>query len=503
MSSFEAVLDQFERKRVLVVGDVMVDRFVYGHVSRISPEAPAPVIETSGPVDVVGGSGNVVRNIVSLGAACEIVAVVGRDEAARTIRRHLEDIGVPAGGLVEVEGRVTTLKTRFVAYLHNTHLLRADTEETTAVGAAVEDAIIAAVEERIGMCDAVILSDYAKGVLTPRVIAAVIAAARRAGKGREIPVIVDPKGHDYSRYRGATAVTPNAAELAQALGRSATNDEAAVRAGALALAAQVDSAFVLVTRGERGMLIVSRDGEAASFDATARRVIDVSGAGDTVVAGFTLALVSDAGLRNATHLANVAAGIVVGKKGTSLVTADELRDQLLSRPHFELREKVKNLTAIDVTVAAWRGEGLTVGFTNGCFDLLHPGHVQLLCEARTHCDRLVVGLNSDASVKRLKGATRPVQSEDARSIVLAGLAFVDAVVLFAEDTPIELIRRIRPDILVKGADYRLEQVVGHDVVASYGGKVVLVNLIPDSSTTRIIDRLKADSANAAGLAAAK
>ena len=501
MSSFEAVLDQFERKRVLVVGDVMLDRFVYGHVSRISPEAPAPVIQASGPVDVVGGCGNVVRNVVSLGAACDIVAVVGRDDAARTIRRHLDEIGVPAGGLVEVEGRVTTLKTRFIAWLHNTHLLRADTEETAPVGETVEDALIAAVEGRVGMADAVILSDYAKGVLTPRVIAAVIAAARRAGKDREIPVIVDPKGHDYSRYRGATAVTPNAAELAQALGRPATNDEATVRAGALALAGQLDCDIVMVTRGERGMVIVSREGEAASFDATARRVIDVSGAGDTAVAGFTLALVSDAGLRNAAHLANVAAGIVVGKKGTALVTADELRDQLLSRPHFELREKVKDLAAIDAAVAAWRREGLTVGFTNGCFDLLHPGHVQLLCEARSHCDRLIVGLNSDSSVKRLKGPTRPVQPEAARSIVLAGLAFVDAVVLFAEDTPVELIARIRPDILVKGADYRLEQVVGHDIVASYGGKVVLANLIPDSSTTRIIDRLKADTGVA--VAAAK
>jgi D-beta-D-heptose 7-phosphate kinase / D-beta-D-heptose 1-phosphate adenosyltransferase len=213
-----------------------------------------------------------------------------------------------------------------------------------------------------------------------------------------------------------------------------------------------------------------------------------------VVASFALALVSNAGTRNAARLANVAAGVVVGKKGTSQVTANELREQLLSRPHFELREKIKHMDAVADCVAAWRREGLTVGFTNGCFDLIHPGHVQLLCEARSRCDRLIVGLNSDASVKRLKGPARPVQSEDARSIVLAGLAFVDAVVLFAEDTPIELIRRIRPDILVKGADYRLDQVVGHDIVASYGGKVVLVNLIPDSSTTRIIDRLKADAA---------
>jgi D-beta-D-heptose 7-phosphate kinase / D-beta-D-heptose 1-phosphate adenosyltransferase len=498
MSSFETVLDQFDRKRLLVVGDIMLDRFVYGHVSRISPEAPAPVIETSGPLDVVGGSGNVARNIVSLGAGCDVVAVVGCDDGARAIRAHLKAMNVPEGGLIEVSGRVTTVKTRYVAYLHNTHLLRADMEETNPVDHKVEDAIIAAVERRIGAVDAIILSDYAKGVLTLRVIAAVIAAARRAAK----PVIVDPKGLDYTRYRGATAVKPNVSELAQALGRPLKQDEAAVRTDAQALAAHIGCDIILVSRGERGMLIAAQNGETASFDATARRVVDVSGAGDTVVAAFTLALVSDAGIRNAAHLANVAAGIVVGKKGTSQVTAEELRDLLLSRPHFELREKVKDLTATDACVAAWRREGLTVGFTNGCFDLLHPGHVQLLCEARSHCDRLIVGLNSDSSVKRLKGATRPVQSEAARSIVLAGLAFVDAVVLFAEDTPIELIRRLKPDVLVKGADYRIDQVVGHEIVESYGGKVVLVNLIPDSSTTRIIDRLKADAA-VAGLTGAK
>jgi len=500
MTSFETVLDQFGRKRVLVVGDIMLDRFVYGHVLRISPEAPAPVIETAGPLDVVGGSGNVVRNVISLGATCEIVAVIGRDEAAQSVRDHLKDIKVSTDGLIEVEGRVTTVKTRFVAYLHNTHLLRADTEETTPVGQKVEDAIIAAVRSLIGAVDVVILSDYAKGVLTPRVVAAVIAATRRARK----PIVVDPKGLDYARYRGATAVTPNVDELAQALGRPVKNDEAAVTAAALALAEQVECESVLVTRGERGMLIVSRDGEAASFEATARRVVDVSGAGDTVVSSFALALVSDAGSRNAARLANVAAGVVVAKRGTSQVTAIELRDLLLSRPHFELREKIKDMEAVADCVAAWRRDGLTVGFTNGCFDLIHPGHVQLLCEARSRCDRLIVGLNSDASVKRLKGATRPVQPEAARSIVLAGLAFVDAVVLFADDTPIELITRIRPDILVKGADYRIDQVVGHEFVESCGGRVVLVDLLPDSSTTLIIDRLKADAANAVpGLAEVK
>jgi D-beta-D-heptose 7-phosphate kinase / D-beta-D-heptose 1-phosphate adenosyltransferase len=500
MSSFETVLDQFGRKRVLVIGDIMLDRFVYGHVSRISPEAPAPVIETAGPVDVIGGAGNVARNVVSLGAACEIVAVVGCDEAAQSIRGGLESYSIATNGLIEVPRRVTTVKTRFVAHLHNTHLLRADTEETTPVGEKIEEAIIAAAESRIDAVDAVVLSDYAKGVLTPNVIAAVISAAQRARK----PVIVDPKGIDYSRYRGATALKPNVSELAQALGRPVKNDETAVKAAAKSLIEQIGCDSVLVTRGERGMLIVSRDGEAASFDSTAKRVVDVSGPGDTVVASFALALVSDAGIRNAARLANVAAGVVVAKRGTSQVTANELRDLLLSRPHFELREKIKDIEAVADCVAAWRREGLTVGFTNGCFDLLHPGHVQLLCEARSRCDRLIVGLNSDASVKRLKGATRPVQPEAARSIVLAGLAFVDAVVLFADDTPIELITRIRPDILVKGADYRIDQVVGHEFVESHGGRVVLVDLLPDSSTTLIIDRLKADAANAvSGLAEVK
>jgi D-beta-D-heptose 7-phosphate kinase/D-beta-D-heptose 1-phosphate adenosyltransferase len=490
MTSFENVLEHFGRKHLLVVGDIMLDRFVYGTVTRISPEAPAPVINTAPPEEVVGGAGNVVRNIASLGAACDIVAVVGRDDAARSVHKHLASYPGITPALVEAPGRITTLKTRFVAYLHNTHLLRADTEETTPIGADIEDAIMAAVESRIAGADAVVMSDYNKGMLTSRVISGVISAAQRARK----PVIVDPKGIDYSRYRGATALTPNVGELAQAVGRPIRNEPKALAAAASSLIETVGCDSVLVTRGERGVLIVTRDGSTASFNATAKRVIDVSGAGDTLVAGFALGIVSEAGLVNAARLANAAAGIVVAKKGTSQVTLNELRDVLLSRPHFELREKVHDLGTIGDCVAAWRKDGLTVGFTNGCFDLLHPGHVQLLCEARSHCDRLVVGLNSDTSVKRLKGPERPIQPEAARSIVLAGLGFVDAVILFEEDTPLDLIACIRPDVLVKGADYSIDQVVGRDLVESYGGKVVLVELVPDTSTSLIVKRLKTGTA---------
>ena len=492
MSSFEHVLDLFGQKRLLVVGDIMLDRFVYGTVSRISPEAPAPVINTAPPEEVIGGAGNVARNVAALGAACDIVAVVGRDDAAFCIHRHLASHPGISPVLVEAPYRVTTVKTRFVAYLHNTHLLRADTEETTPVGAEIEDAILAAVEGRLAGADAVVLSDYGKGMLTPRVISGVISAAQRARK----PVIVDPKGIDYSRYRGATALTPNVGELAQAMGRPVRNEPKALAAAAGALIETVGCDTLLVTRGERGVLVVARDGSAATFDATAKRVIDVSGAGDTLVAGFALGIVSDAGPVNAARLANAAAGIVVSKKGTSQVTLNELRDVLLSRPHFALREKVHDLGTIQDCIAGWRKEGLTVGFTNGCFDLLHPGHVQLLCEARSYCDRLVVGLNSDASVKRLKGPERPIQPQAARSIVLAGLAFVDAVILFGEDTPLELLGSIKPDVLVKGADYSIDQVVGRDLVESYGGKVVLVELVPDTSTTLIVKRLKTGTATA-------
>jgi len=492
MSSFEHVLDLFGQKRMLVVGDIMLDRFVYGTVTRISPEAPAPVINTAAPEEMIGGAGNVARNVAALGAACDIVAVVGRDDAALCIHRHLANYPGISPVLVEAPGRVTTVKTRFVAYLHNTHLLRADTEETTPVGAEIEDAILAAVEGRLAGADAVVLSDYGKGMLTPRVISGVISAAQRARK----PVIVDPKGIDYSRYRGATALTPNVGELAQAVGRPVRNEPKALAAAAGALIETVGCDTLLVTRGERGVLVAARDGSTATFDATAKRVVDVSGAGDTLVAGFALGIVSDAGLVNAARLANAAAGIVVSKKGTSQVTLNELRDVLLSRRHFELREKVHDLGTILDCIASWRKEGLTVGFTNGCFDLLHPGHVQLLCEARSYCDRLVVGLNSDASVKRLKGPERPIQPEAARSIVLAGLAFVDAVILFDEDTPLELLGGIKPDVLVKGSDYSIDQVVGRDLVESYGGKVVLVELVPDTSTTLIVKRLKTGAASA-------
>lgn len=491
MKPFDAILDDFAATRVLVVGDIMVDRFVYGGVSRISPEAPAPVIRADRSDDVAGGAGNVARTVAALGAACDIVGVVGSDDGASIVAVVLGRIPRIHAELVRVPGRQTTVKTRFVAYMHNTHLLRVDWEDATALPEAAETSLLEVVAARIGACDVVILSDYAKGVVTARVAAEVIALARRAGK----PVVVDPKGQDYARYAGATAITPNVAELAQAVGRPVDNEPGALVEAARSLLEGTGCEAILVTRSERGVLAVHRDGTTAQFDATARRVVDVSGAGDTLAAGFALALACGASLANAAHLANSASGIVVAKQGTAEVTAEELRGVMLSRPAFSIQSKMfPDLQPLLRAVDEWRRDGLSVGFTNGCFDLLHPGHIELLRKARSLCDRLIVGLNSDASVKRLKGDSRPIQNEAARGTLMAALSFIDGVVVFGEDTPLRLISAILPDVLIKGADYRIDQVVGREVVEQNGGRVALVTVVPDSSTTGIIERVQAAGA---------
>jgi D-beta-D-heptose 7-phosphate kinase/D-beta-D-heptose 1-phosphate adenosyltransferase len=378
------------------------------------------------------------------------------------------------------------VKSRFVARLHNTHLLRADVEDPSPIDEGTEDGVIAAASRLMKPADAVLLSDYNKGMLTDRVIKEVIGRARQQG----IAVVVDPKGSHYERYRGANYITPNLAELADAVRLPVDTEEQQIFA-AKHLIDLIGVEAVVLTRGELGVLLVSRAGDTRGFSATARRVIDVSGAGDTLVGSFTTALVSGATGASATRLANYAAGIVVGKRGTAATSIDELRDVLLSRPDFQSRSKVlASVSDLQRLVIEWREAGFVVGFTNGCFDLLHEGHIELLAEARSHCDRLIVGLNSDASARRLKGPERPIQSERARARIMASLAFVDGVIVFDAPTPLELITQIRPNVLIKGADYRLDQVVGRAEVEAHGGRVVLVDLFPESSTTRIVEKMK-------------
>jgi D-beta-D-heptose 7-phosphate kinase/D-beta-D-heptose 1-phosphate adenosyltransferase len=381
-------------------------------------------------------------------------------------------------------GRPTTRKVRFVSEQHSTHLLRADWELARPVSAEIERSIINACTGLMPRADAVILSDYAKGVLTPRVIRAVIDAARAHGK----PVIVDPKGADFSIYRGATLITPNRKELAEATRRPAAS-EAEIVAAAEALARIVECEAVLVTRSEAGMTLYAKGGTSLHVPAYAVKVRDVSGAGDTVAAVLAVMLATQADFEAAVRAANAAAAVVVGKRGTATVSAAELRARILPSASLAPEEKIVfDWSVLDERLAEWRRQDLRIGFTNGCFDLLHPGHVKLMTAARAACDRLVVGLNTDASVRRLKGKGRPVQDQQSRAEVLAALEAVDLVVVFEHDTPLDLIRRVRPTVLVKGADYRIDEVVGRDIVEADGGEIILVDLVPGHSTSALVRR---------------
>lgn len=482
-SSLSNQVERLALSQVLCIGDLMLDRYIYGQVERTSPEAPVAVLRIERERAMLGGAGNVVRNVTALGAHAWLVAVIGDDETGRQLTTMVGREPQLEPYLLVEPGRPSTVKTRFVA--GSQQLLRADAETTAAIAARTAAKLIGLAEELIQQASAVVLSDYAKGVLTEEVIQAIIVKARALGR----IVVVDPKGNDYRRYRGATVITPNRGELSNAVGEKLEGDEAIV-GGARRLIERLEIQAALVTRSHEGMSYIARDGRVVHLPARAREVFDVSGAGDTAVATFAAALGQGMDPVESAALANAAAGVVVGKAGTAIVLAAELARVIRAGDQSAQDAKVMALDEAKATVAAWRSEGLKVGFTNGCFDLLHPGHLSLLRQARAACDRLVVGLNSDASVRRLKGAERPVQHEAARAQVLASLELVDLVVVFEEDTPLGLIQALKPDVLVKGADYSIDQVVGGDFVRAYGGRIVLASLEPGFSTTRTIERLR-------------
>jgi D-beta-D-heptose 7-phosphate kinase/D-beta-D-heptose 1-phosphate adenosyltransferase len=486
MFDFDKHLADLAGQSVLCIGDLMLDEFVYGEVSRISPEAPTPVIAVKRTEVMIGGAGNVARNLVSLGTRCIFVGVVGDDDAGGELKKELAKIPRIDAHLVTDVGRRTTRKVRFVSEHHSAHLLRADWEPASPVDSKSEDALIGHAIKAMPKAGAVVLSDYAKGALTPRVIRAVIDAANKAGK----PVVVDPKGRDYGIYKGATLITPNRQELADATHSQAQTDDQ-IAAAAAELGRMLGAKAVLVTRSEAGMTLVG-EGAAIHVPAYPVRVRDVSGAGDTVVAVLSAMLAMQADFESAMRAANAAAAVVVGKRGTATLSVAELRSRILPAATLAPEEKIVfDWALLDEHLAEWRRQGLRVGFTNGCFDLLHPGHVKLLAGARAACDRLVVGLNGDASVTRLKGEGRPVQPVQARAEVLAALEAVDLVVVFDEDTPEKLIARVKPTVLVKGGDYTREQVVGHAIVEALGGEVILIDIVPGHSTSAMVERTRA------------
>ena len=482
----------FVGRTVLVLGDVMLDRYVSGEVSRISPEAPIPVLRVTATRASLGGAANVAHNVAALGARAILIGVIGADDAGAEIERLVAKAGDGVDArLFASPHRPTTVKTRFTT--GGAHqLLRVDDETADPI----DDESAAEVRRRFARAltesDVVVLSDYAKGVLSDRVLRGVINLARRARRS----VIADPKRASFKAYRNITVLTPNAQEVAQATGIEAVDDDGAERAARAALYAAACDA-VLVTRSENGLTLVRRGMPTLHLPARVQKVSDVSGAGDTLVAALAAAFACDPDLAKATRLANIAAGISVSRPGTAVVSGRDLAEELHRRTVIAGDEKVMATEAALQCIAEWRRRGLRIGITNGCFDLIHPGHVHLLTQARAACDRLVVALNTDASVRRLKGPERPIQSETARATVMSSLASVDLVVLFAEDTPLSLIGLIRPDVLVKGADYRPDQVVGADIVRRNGGKVLLVDLLPGQGTSATIARVR-EGARASG-----
>ncbi|SDO26478.1 D-alpha,beta-D-heptose 7-phosphate 1-kinase /D-beta-D-heptose 1-phosphate adenylyltransferase [Methylobacterium phyllostachyos] len=473
-------LNELQGRRVIVLGDVMLDTFVYGQCTRISPEAPIPVVRIGREDVMLGGAGNVARNIAALGGEAILIGLAGHDTAGLALRAKVtSEPGIQAD-LVS-DGRPTTQKTRYIAAQQQ--MLRVDAEQTHA---AAPEPLLAAFARHLPQADAVVLSDYAKGTLSPDLLRDVIAQARAAGK----PVIADPKSSDVSRYDGVTLMTPNAGEASTATGIPCDGDDRSVTEAAEQLLQRMaHSPAILITRGPRGMTLAERGRDVRHLPALAREVFDVSGAGDTVIATLALSAAAGLPLMEGVELANVAAGMAVAKPGTAVVTADELARELRQEWVQTTDRKIKSPDEALTQVARWRSSGKRIGFTNGCFDLIHPGHVSQLAQARSTCDHLIVGLNTDASIQRLKGPLRPVQHEDSRAIVLASLQSVDLVILFDDDTPIGLIDAIRPDVLIKGKDYTVDQVVGSSLVLGYGGEVFLADIAAGHSTSDIIDRL--------------
>jgi len=477
-----SLIDRLADANVLVVGDVLLDRYVDGRVTRISREAPVPVLKFGGTRALMGGACNVAANILATGGAVTLVGLTGDDDAARELGALCRGFERLTPKLIADPSRPTTVKTRYLSGWQQ--LLCIDAEDTRPATPVIRDALVAAATGAMGEADVIVISDYGRGALDDMAIRTLIAAARKMGK----PVIADPRRADASVFAGATVVTPNIGEMEAFSGIRADSDETAVAACRKVLDTVALDA-VLLTRGSGGMTLVERSGASLHVPAETHRVFDVTGAGDTVAATLASALAAGATLTDAVRLANTAAGIVVAKPGTATADPQELR-QALGVTHGE--GVVERAEAVE-RVTLWKSLGLKVGFTNGVFDLLHRGHLHSLEQAKRRADRLVVGVNSDASVKRLKGPERPVQDEGARAAVLAALRFVDLVIIFGEDTPEELVLAVKPDLLFKGLDYTGRQVPGADFVRANGGSVELLPLLPGYSTTDTVAKVRGET----------
>jgi D-beta-D-heptose 7-phosphate kinase / D-beta-D-heptose 1-phosphate adenosyltransferase len=470
----------FSKTAILVIGDVMLDRYCWGEVERISPEAPVPVVRIRQRTQTPGGAGNVALNLSGLGCRCFLMGVCGNDRDGDVLISLFDKTNI-ATRFIRADGRLTTAKTRIIG--RGQQLLRMDEEETGPLTQDVYERIYAAFEERVGHVQGVIISDYGKGIFQHDLAQRIIQICRQ----KQIPVFVDPKGEDWERYQGATCITPNSAEFKLAA-PGLTDDELSLSHEAQRVIKQCDLSCLLVTRGPKGMSLFRKDQAVCHIVSEAREIYDVSGAGDTVIAVLALAVGAGMGIEHAARLANLAAGVVVGKMGTQPILEKELERAFYGKV-IESVNKIFSPEEAGKFIAQWRNQGQSVVFTNGCFDILHIGHIKLLHAAAMEGDKLVVGLNSDASIKKLKGQLRPVMGEEERSAILSSLKCVDMVVVFSEETPIELIRAFQPDVIVKGGDYSPGTVVGHDIVEKKGGRVVIFPIVEGFSTTRVIEQM--------------
>ena len=482
LAGLQQLLSRAAGARVVAVGDLMVDRFVYGDVARISPEAPIPVMARQREIVMLGGAGNVARNVAALGGEVALVGVIGKDDAGREAKGLVGAEARIEGYLVTDAERPTTLKTRFVSA--GQQLLRVDDETTRAIAGDTEAQLARTLKSAAEGAKAILLSDYGKGVVTDAVIRAAHAAAKASGA----TLIVDSKARSFARYGAVDIIKPNAAELAFATDLPTSTDEEIEAALAHALTL-CEAKAITVTRGGKGVSYAARGAAVRHFRRTPQEVADASGAGDTALAALGVAIAAGADLDEAIDFANLAAGVAVQKVGTATVSPDEVVEAEIIGRVAPAEAKIATPDRMAREAARWRERGLKVGFTNGCFDILHRGHIVYLAQAREWCDRLIVGLNTDRSVRALKGEGRPVNDLESRAMVVAGLRSVDLVVAFDEETPLALIEAARPDVLIKGSDYELDGVVGRDAVEGWGGEVRLADFVDGHSTTATIEKL--------------
>ena len=485
-----SALSKFNMLRAIVIGDIMLDRFVYGDVGRLNPESPAPLMSLRDTKAMLGGAGNVVRNITGLGAMANIFTVVGDDQIGNEVKTLLGKDPRCVANVTTEKGRPTTLKMRYVA--EGQQLLRVDSETKRAISDQTSRRLFTVLTGEFSNHDVLIISDYQKGVLSKDMMRLIINMARTAN----IPVIVDPKPRHPSEYHGATVITPNLNEfkkIALIGGCPITDidtDDDIMRA-ATWLSKTYDIAYVLVTRSEDGMTLASSTNYAAHIPATAHEVIDVSGAGDTVVATLSLALAAGMDIDDAARMANIAAGIVVERSGTSAISQLDMQPANIANRRVGGLHKIVTLEHASDIARNWRREGKMIGFTNGCFDLFHGGHINIIGNSKARCDRLVVAINSNNSVKQLKGKARPIQDQHERAMILAGREEVDLVIIYDELTPLKAISAIKPDRLFKGSDHHADTVVGASIVREHGGEVVILPRTETTSTTQLIERAQA------------